>query len=71
MIDREQQYRLNLKKTFELIELCKALRIAAIRKKSPAMSIKEAEQYFWREVRMIKDEMLDDAVKKQSSRKRG
>lgn len=70
MSGREERYRRNFKKTFELIELARALRIGAIRKKFPAMSSREAEQYFWREVRMIKDAMLDDAVIRHSSGER-
>ena|GEM_PF-2316918 len=51
----------NFRKTFELIELAKALRVAAIRKKFPEM--------IGREVRMIKDAVLDDEMTKHSSEK--
>ncbi len=57
-------YKRNLEKTFELIELTMSLRIAAIRKQFPAMSAEEAEGYFWREVREIKDAMLDRSLQR-------
>ena len=51
----------NFRKTFELVEFAKALRVAAIRKKFPEMNGREA--------RMIKDAALDDEMTKHSSEK--
>ena len=45
----------NLKQTFDLTELAKNLSVAMIIKEQPELSITQAEIFFWKEVRRIKD----------------
>lgn len=65
----ERHHGRNFRKTLELIKPAKPLRFAAIRDKFPEMNRQGAERSFRREVRMIKDAVLNDKMMKHSSGK--